>query len=215
MARSAKQYENQIKIVIVAQLSKQFRRAAIVDKIVARAESLNQVASKGLVSPESSKSIIPSRNDRWLINKNSVIVKVGSMMYGVPEFVSIRINLEYGLSKEYFWLTRESPRVAWRPDGAKIVNWIKSKGDRGGFTYKGKRLDVSDDRKVRAVSYAISKGIERKGIKKTSLFNPFNNKRSGVEATVDKAFPAIYERMNLLYGVELESAVVQMFEVFK
>jgi len=215
MARSAKQYENQIKVIIVAALARGFKKAAIVDRIVSKAKSLNQVATKGLIFPELTGSVIPSRNDRWLIKKDAVIVKVGAMNYGVPQFVKIQINLEYGLSEEYYWLTEESPKASWHPDGNQIANWIKAKGNRGNFEYRGKSLDVNKDYQVRSVAYVISRSISRKGIRKTSLFNPFKDSNNGVEAVVNKALPSVYERINLLYGAELESALIQMFEVFR
>lgn len=215
MARSAKQYENQIKVIIVAALARGFKKAAIVDRIVSKAKSLNQVATKGLILPELTGSVIPSRNDRWLIKKDAVIVRVGAMKYGVPQFVKIQINLEYGFSEEYYWLTEESPKAAWHPDGRQIAKWIKAKGDRGNFEYRGKRLDVNKDYQVKSVAYVISRSISKNGIRKTSLFNPFKDSNNGVEAVVNKALPSVYERINLLYGAELESALVQMFEVFR
>lgn len=215
MARSKKQYENEIKVIIVAALSREFRKAAIVNNVVSKAKSLNQVATKALVNPETTGSVIPSRNDRWLINKNSVIVKISSMKYGVPQLVRMKLNLEYGLSEEYYWLTTESPAKTWRPNGEEIVRWIKVKGSRGNFHYNGKPLDTSKNSQVRRVAWLISNSIENKGIKKTDLFKPFKDKKNGVEAVVNRALPRIYQRITLLYGASIEESVIKMLEIFR
>ena len=215
MARSAKQYENEIKVIVVAALSREFKRSAIIDKVVAKAKSLNQVATKGLVNPSATASIIPYRNDRWLTEKNSVLVKVTNMKYGVPNLVRITLNLKYGLAEEYYWLTKESPRAVWKPNGSQILNWIKAKGDRGNFTYNGKPLNTLKEYQVKSVAFLISRSIGRKGIKKTDLFNPFKDKKSGVEATVNKSLPNIYGRISDLYGASIEESVIEMLEIFR
>lgn len=215
MARSAKQYENQIKVIIVAALIREFKKSAIIDKVVAKAKSLNQVATKGLINPSATASIIPYRNDGWLTDKNSVSVKVADIKYGVPNLVRITLKLKYGLAEEYYWLTKESPKSIWRPSGNQIINWIKAKGDRGNFLYNGNPLNTSKEYQVKSVAFIISRSIGRKGIKKTDLFNPFKDKRSGVEATVNKALPNIYGRISDLYGASIEESVVEMLEVFR
>lgn len=217
MKRSAKQFENQIKVIIVAALAKEFRRAAIIKKIVQKAKSLNQVATKGLILPELTGSIIPSREDRWLVPKDSVIVRVTDMKYDLPALAKININIKYGLASEYYWLTEESGyvRSPWHPDGKQIIKWIKAKGNRGNFSYKGRPLDINDDSKVRSVSYLISRSISKKGIRKTKLFSPFKDESDGVQATVNKALPKAYSRISFLYGTQLESSIVKLLEVFE
>jgi len=215
MKRSAKQFENQIKVILVAALSKEFRRASIVKKIVAKARGLNQVATGGLVLPELTGSIIPSRDDRWLVNKNSVVVRVSAMKYGLPTIARIQLNIKYGLASEYYWLTEESESKVWHPNGVQIMNWIRAKGARGNFQYKGKPLDVSKEYQVKNVAYNISKSIAKKGIKKTKLFSPFKSKSDGVQAVVNKALPKAYERIGFLYGTQLEASVLNLLEVFE
>jgi len=215
MARSAKQYENQIKVIVVAALSKEFRKAGIVGKVIKNARKNNQVATKELVSPQSSNSIIPSRDDRWLISKDAVVVRVGSVLHGIPQIVKMEINIEYGLSKKYYWLTENSPKKSWMPDGVEIMKWIKAKGDRGNFKYKGRRADLSKDYQVKSIGWIISKSIQEKGIRKTNILNPFKDKKNGVEATVGKALPSVYNRLNSLYGAELSDSIIEILEVFK
>ena len=214
MARSAKQYENQIKVILVASLAKEFKKADIIGKVISNAKANRQIATKSLINPQLTKSIIPSRNDRWLINKNSVVVKVGSVNYGVPKIVKMRINIEYGLDEKYYWLSEDSSNKRWMPDGKEIMKWIKVKGDRGNFKYKGKPADLSKEYQVKSIGWIISKMISAKGIKKTNILNPFKDKQNGVEATVGKALPSVYKRLNLLYGAELENSIVKIFEVF-
>lgn len=215
MKRTAKQFENEIKVIIVASIAKGFKRAAIVKRVVAKAKSLNQVATKGLILPELTGSIIPSRDDRWLIDKNSVIVRVTDMKYDLPALAKIQINIKYGLASEYYWLTENSESKSWHPNGTQIMNWIRAKGTRGNFTYKGNALNLNNDSEVKSLAYLISRGISRKGIKKTKLFSPFTRKNDGVEAVVNKALPKAYERMNFLYGTQLESSIVNLLEVFE
>lgn len=215
MARSAKQYENQIKVVIVAILSKEFKKSSIVSKVIGNAKSNNQVATKGLVNPSRTGSIVPSRDDRWLVNPDAVVVRVGSVKYGVPEVSRISLKIRYGLAQEYYWLTKESPNSIWRPSGTEIVKWIRAKGSRGNFKYRGRSADLSKDYQVQSIGYLISRSIGKKGISKTNLFNPFKNKKDGVEATVDRALPKIYDRLILLYGTESEDVLVKMLEIFK
>lgn len=214
MKRSAKQFENQIKVIIVAALAKEFKRAKIVERIIAKAKSLGQVATGGLVTPRLTASVIPSRDDRWLVKKDAVIVRVTSMKYGVPTFASIRVNISYGLAKEYYWLTEESESKVWRPNGVQIMNWIKAKGASGRFKYRGKDLDTSKEYQVKNVAYHISKSIASKGIRKTKLFSPFKDPSNGVQSTVNRALPKAYGRMSSLYGTALESSVLEMLEIF-
>lgn len=215
MARSAKQYENQIKVIIVAALAKEFKKSSIVNKVIAKAKSSNQVATKGLINPSLTGSIIPSRDDRWLVNPDAVVVRVGSVKYGVPEVSKISLKIRYGLAEEYYWLTKESPNSIWRPSSTEITKWIRAKGSRGNFNYKGRPADLSKDYQVKSIGYLISRSIGRKGISKTNLFNPFKDKKDGVEATVDRALPKIYDRLILLYGTELEDVLVEMLEIFR
>ena len=215
MKRSAGQFENQMKVIIVAALAKEFKRAKIVKRVIEKAKSLGQVATGGLITPSFTGSIIPSSDDRWLIKKDAVVVRVTSMKYGVPTFASIRLKISYGLAKEYYWLTEDSDSKAWHPDGTRIMNWIKAKGDRGRFKYKGKPLDTSKEYQVKNVAYHISKSIAAKGIKKTKLFSPFKDPSNGVQSAVNKALPKAYVRISSLYGTALESSVLEMLEVFE
>lgn len=215
MKRSAKQFENQIKVIFVAGLAKEFRRAAIIKKIVQKARSLNQVATGGLVLPELTASIIPSREDRWLVAKDAVVVRVISMKYGVPQLASINLKIRYGLSNEYYWLTEESESKVWRPSGKRIIEWIRAKGNRGNFKYKEKPLDTNKEYQVKSVAFLISRSIGLKGIRKTKLFSPFKDASTGVQATVNKALPKIYSRIGELYGTQIESSIIEMLQVFE
>ena len=81
MAFSKRQYENFIRTIVVAAVAKEFRRAKIVEGIVKRAKADGKVATGGLIRPDVTGSIIPTRDDRWLLDKKSVQVNVGRVVY--------------------------------------------------------------------------------------------------------------------------------------
>lgn len=199
-----KQYQNRIRLIAVAEISKQFRKAGIIEAIRKKVRNSGLVVSGGLANPERSGSLIPTRDDLFLTRrdgKRAVDVKVHNLSQGIPENVSILTNVEFGVSPRYYRLTERSPKGGWKIGREGINNikqWItRSKVE---FTVGGKRLDKSNNTQVTKLAFAIRNKIQRKGLSKRYDFdNPFYYKNRGVKATLEKAQVNINNRLTDLF----------------
>lgn len=213
---TAKQLENRIRIVVVAAVAKEFRRSRIIEKIVNRAKADGAVATGALISPEKSKSILPYRDDQWLTKKGAVQVRVGTMIHDTPEYIDIRVNLEYGIDSKYETLRDDRTRTGGLPNIGDIKKWIVAKSKRGvAFTYKNGRLDLSNDKHLTTVAFLISKGIKKDGIKNRSAFyRSFKNSRTGVVATAQRGLARSEERIVELYNPLFIDALSDILEQY-
>jgi len=216
MARTTKQYENEIRTIVVAALSKELRKSGMIKKIVNYAKSNNQVVTKRLTLPSASGSITPSTDDRWLVKRDSVKVKVSSVSNGVPKDVRVNIKLEYGFDFEYLYLTEKvKSRKKWWPNPDALKLWVKNKASRGNsFEYKGRQMNPNKESEVSSVAYLIGKHISKKGIKPTKLASPFDDKRNGVKASIAKANAIISRRIYELYVSSASDSVDEIFRTF-
>lgn len=127
MAFSEAQYKNFIKVIVVAAVAKEFRKSAIMEKIYNKIRQQNLIATGELVAFRATKAIIPTRDDRFLVDEGGVFVKtvkIGPAQ--TPVAAEIRIKIRYGLTEEkYFYLTKGSPDNRWFPNVDNIAKWIK------------------------------------------------------------------------------------------
>jgi hypothetical protein len=210
-----KQYENQIRLIAVSETSRAFRKSAIIKSIIKIAKEKNHIASGNLINPLESNSITPNADDRWLVRKNkrAVIVRVYKIVQGVPASIRIKTQVKYGVDEKYYQLTTHSTKKMWFPneDGInRLEDWLKQKSARGtsftlpsrgkGRKNENKRMDPNNPVDVGRVAFAIANGIKKNGIKnRSNFFNPFNYKRTGVAATLNKAELRINDRLTDLF----------------
>lgn len=211
---TANQIRNQVKVIVVAAIAKEFRKSQIIKRIIAIAKKEDHIATGGLIRPDVSGAITPSADDRWLIKPDAVKVFVSKGSTTVNG-ISVRIKIEYGVEPQYFWLSGKSPDKKWWPNGERIEEWIRLKAKKGKiFTIKergGERTmnpdSVSD---VNRVAFVISRSIARKGIKKTGLTDPFFGDH-GVLKTVNKAVASYTARIYQLFGSVVAQQQEQIF----
>lgn len=208
MARSKKQLENQMRLVVVAAVAKEFRKSAIISTIVKIAKSKDMVATGKLTNPESSNSLVPNRDDRWLVKKDSIKVVIGSYRNNIPQSVKIMTNIQYGLgpdSQYYSVLWEKSKKKKWYPKIDPIQSWVMKKGI------------SSDVKESRRIAFRIAKSMGKKGIKKrTNFLNPFEYKDKGFDATLQRGINKAAARMIDLYGETLIEAIdTSLLKVFK
>lgn len=218
MGFSTRQYENFIRTIIVASVAKEFRRAKIVEGVIKRAKADGKVATGGLIRPDATGSIVPTRDDRWLLKKESVKVSVGKVVYNVPLRVSVELNIEYGVDPDYIY-TRRDINAQWPlgklPNVNRIKTWIIAKSSRGllNFKYRGKPLDVSSDKQVSRVAFAVRRSIARKGISnkyKSNYFKPVKDEVNEVLRTgIAKASDRIVEK----YQEDIYNSVVNIIDI--
>lgn len=211
MAFSEAQYKNFIKVIAVAAVAKEFRKSAIMKKIESNIRRDNLIATGELVAFRASKSIIPTSDDRWLVDEGEVIVKTTKVgPKGTPVLVDLKIKIRYGLTEgKYFYLTSGSPNKKWFPDVDRIEEWVRTKKARG--SARGKMERANTDSQIKSVAYAIAKSISNKGIEKRDFLEPFRNKSYGVEASLARANKRIIERLFELYGttfVDIQNDVI-------
>jgi hypothetical protein len=214
MALTAKQYQNLIKVIMVAAVAKEFRKASIIKKIIANAKSENHIATGALIRPDVTGSMTPSSDDKWISEADKGIsVTVGNVEYGIPSDVKIRIELGYGLDFRYNFLSANTDQKERGPKKGVIRKWVQIKAERGhSWEYKGKTVNSSDKTKLDQVAFLISRSISRNGIKKTKLADPFKDKSNGVDATLRKGFLKGVERVTERFGVQTYKSVVEALE---
>lgn len=212
--RSPKQIENQIRVIVVAALAKEFRKSQIIKRIIAIAKKNDHIATGALIKPSATASITPSSDDRWLIKRDAVQVKV---MKGksLPSGVLVRLKIEFGIEPQYFWLSERSPDKRWWPNGTAIENWIKLKARRGKRFYIKQRggekvMDPGNPSDVSRVAYVISRHLAANGIKKTGLTEPFYGDY-GVYSTMRRAKSRYQARIYELYASIMVQEQEQIF----
>lgn len=214
MARSKKQYENEIRTIVVGKVAAGLKKARFVERVIAGAKKNDMVVDGHLTNPEGSNSIIPKSDDKWLLDRDSVYVEVDKVdeLTGLPVHTLITVELEYGLSKEYYYLSYKSPVKAWRPNGWEIKRWVQFRMDSGSkFTVPNRRKpgeliparNTPGDRD--RVAYLLSKRLERQGHNKTTLGKEFDQ-NGGVERVLQKAFDQALARVAELYGEAIDNA---------
>ena len=216
MAFSEGQYKNFIKVIAVAAVAKEFRKSAIIKKVVQRIKSEGLVATGELSNPQFTGSILPSRDDKFLVEKGGVFVKTAKIgPKGTPVATEIRLKVRYGLTEEkYFYLTHFSPEKRWFPNVDRITEWIKIKKARGNsftITRKGVKREAKKDWEIKSVAFLISRSISNEGIEKRDFLRPFEDKTTGVDASLARAQVKITERLFELYGtafVEIQNDVI-------
>lgn len=216
MAFSEAQYKNIIKVIVVAAVAKEFRKSAIMQKIYKKIKQQNLVATGELAGFKFTKSIIPTRDDRFLVDEGGVFVKtvkIGPKQ--TPVATDIRIKIRYGLTEEkYFYLTKGSPDKKWFPNINNIAKWIKVKQARGNsftVTRNGIEREAKKDWEIKSVAYLIARGISKEGIDKKDFLEPFKNKSYGVDASLRRANKKIENRLSELYGTtftEIQNDVI-------
>lgn len=216
MAFTESQYKNFIKVIVVGAVAKEFRKSAIMKKITANIKKDNLIATGELVAFRATGAILPSADDRFLVEKGGVLVK--SVKIGpknTPVATQIVVKIRYGITEEkYFYLTKGSPNKKWFPNRDAIAEWIKikkAKGNNFTVTKKGIKKEANTDSEIRSVAYVIARAISMKGIKKSDFLEPFKNKRYGVNASLARANKRITKRLLDLYGttfVEIQNDVI-------
>jgi len=216
MAFSEAQYKNFIKVIAVGAVAKEFRKSAIMKKIESNIRRDNLIATGELVAFKASKSIIPTSDDRWLVDEGGIKIKTVNIgPKNRPVAVSVSIKLRYGLTEgRYFYLTSGSPQKRWFPNINEIAKWIKVKQTRGkSFKIKknGIEREAQKDWEVKSVAFLIAREISKSGIIKRDFLEPFKNKSYGVEASLARANKRIIERLFELYGttfVDIQNDVI-------
>jgi|TARA_R110000787_G_scaffold198074_1_gene309267 hypothetical protein len=204
---SAGQFKNKVKVIAVANIGAAFKKAKIVQRIIASAKAKGHVAKGQLVNPKTSRSITPFSDDRWLIRKDAVKVKVVELPSQEFAVTSIRVQVRYGLNGKYKALSSKfAGKKAWMPPVNAIANWIRAKQSKGQFQ------DVSE-KNVRRVAFGIALKIKKKGIKKTSFANHFFNKTNGVQATLNKGMNNTTKRLDVLYATSVERSLTKMIQL--
>lgn len=221
-----KQYENQIRLIAVSETSRAFRKAGIIKAIIDIAKKKNHIASGNLINPLESNSITPNADDRWLVRKNkrAIMVRVYKIVQGVPASIRIKTQLKYGVDEKYYQLTTHSKKNKWFPGNIDALeDWIKQKSARGlsfklpnrgkGRGKETKKMDPNNPIDVGRVAFAIANGIKKNGIKnRSNFFNPFEYKRTGVAATLNKAELKINDRLTDLFISEGTISIDRLIE---
>ena len=229
---SEAQYRNIIKVIVVAAISKQFRRAKIVERVVRMIKRDKLVATKELSTPKLTGSILPSSDDRFMINKNSVVVDILRLsQYGkqYPMVANITVNIRYGLDEpKYAMLVSGTPyRETGVPKSA-LQKWISVKKNqrsqfrnRRGFYVQdkgkdGKRsiipYDEGKEWHRNQLEYILNMSIKYSEFK-SDFLKPFDDEKRGVQASVNKAIPTIENRLDELYGTQIRQFVVDALKI--
>tara|TARA_R110000772_G_scaffold237750_1_gene349656 strand:- start:350 stop:1003 length:654 start_codon:yes stop_codon:yes gene_type:complete len=214
MAFTAKQYQNFIKVIMVAAVAKEFRNASIIKRIIANAKAEDHIATGSLIRPDATGSITPSSDDKWISEASKGIsVVVGGVEYGIPSDVTIKIEIGYGLDFRYNFLNGTESLTEKGPSKEAINQWVKIKADRGHtWELKGKAVSANDESKLNAVAFLIRRSMKSKGIRQTKFAEPFKDKSTGVDATLRKGFLKGIDRVTERFEVETYNSVVDALE---
>jgi len=204
---SAGQFNNRVKVIAVAAIGKEFKKSAIIKRIIEAAKGKQHVSKGQLINPKKSRSITPFSDDRWLIRKDAIKVKSIELPSGERAVIDIKVKLRYGLNGKYQNLsTAFTNRTKWFPPVNAIADWIRSKKKQGQFG------DV-DEKNVRNVAFAIARKIKKKGVKPTNFANAFFNKKDGVQATVDRGLKKTSKRIDTLYASSVDRAITKLIKL--
>lgn len=218
MALSRKQIQNRVRLIVVSEYSKAFRKEGIVKKIIERTKQQGRVVTGNLINPEKSESIYPSRDDLFLTKLKSskfkvksrtpVSVRIYKVYKGMPVDLRIKIQVPGTLSPQYVQISSLSLNLtkSWFPSESgidSIKNWIKLKITKG-VVFKipkssnGKDrgvLSANDDVNVGRLAFSIANKINERGIKtKTDLDKPFER----ISSVMNKAKVITKERVEML-----------------
>lgn len=216
MAFSESQYKNFIKVIVVAAVAKEFRKSAIMQKIYNNIKKYNLIATGELLAFRASKAIIPTRDDRFLVDGGGVIVKTVKIgPKNTPIATEISIKIRYGLTEgKYFNLTTGSGNRKWFPNIDNIAEWVKIKKARGNsftITKNGIKREANKESEIKSVAFLVARKIAKQGIDKKDFTEPFENKTYGVEASLRRANNKIQNRISELYGdalVDIQNDVI-------
>lgn len=222
MARTKQQYENEIRTIVVGRVSSAFRKSKILSKILQAADSNNFRAFGNFAKPEQSNSISPNRDDRWLLDPDSVVVSV-EMKDGLPVQTIIAVRIKLGLSEKYYYFSPKAGVKNWWPSGwetergSGIINWVRRKMQNGtSFYWKdrhGNEVPVTNpySKKVYSVAYIISRSIKKEGLKKRpNVFSPFDD----AETLLEKAFISTQDRIAELYKIAMFENIEDIYVDF-
>lgn len=216
MAFSKKQYENFVRTITVAAVAKQFKKAKIVERLVKRAISDGKIATGGLSRPDLTNSVIPTRDDRWLLSKDSVIINIGKVDEGLPKSISVELNVSFGTDPDYAF-TRKDINADYPlkfPNINRIKTWIKAKSDRGlmSFSYKNKPADLNNEKVVNRIAYLISRKIKKEGISQKYKSNYFKPVKDEVQKSLDKAIFNASKRVIEKYEEDFYNSVINIID---
>lgn len=204
---SIAQFKNKVKVITVARVGKEFRKARIIERIINSAKQKGHIASGQLTTPQRSRSITPFSDDRWLIRKDAVKVSAVAIPSGEYIVSGLTVRVRYGLNGKYQNLsTAFTERKRWFPPVNAIATWIRRKKGQGQFA------DV-EEKNINRVAFAIARKISEKGIKATSFANHFFNKKNGVQATLDRGINRTAERLDELYATSIDRSIAKMIQL--
>lgn len=223
MARTRAQYENEVRTIVVGRVSNYLKKAQIVSKIINAAQGDDFIAFENFINPKNSSAFNPSREDEWLLDRDSVLVDV-AMKDGLPSEITIVVKITLGLNEKYYYFHPKADKKKWWPSGwdtsrgEGIKNWIRQKIRRGQeFYYDNpkdrKKYIVNDpnDPNVNRVSYVISRSIRDKGLDvRPKVFKPYDD----AESVLAKALESAEKRILELYKVTIGEAIGLAFEDF-
>ena len=202
MALSRKQIQNRVRLIVVAEYSKAFKKAKIIEKVIARAKQQGRVASGNILNPQESESLIPSRDDLFLTKLKSskfklksrvpVSVRIYKVYKEMPVDLKVRIQVPGSLSPQYSQISSIAINKVnnWQVSESgidSIKNWIKQKMSRGVVfsvpkSSNGKdrgSLGSNEEVNIARLAFGIAKKIAARGIKtKTDLDKPFEERVS-------------------------------------
>ena len=201
------QFNNRIKVMVVAIVAKEFRKAKIIERIVDKAKQEGHVASGKLTNPQKSRSLTPFSDDRWLIRKDAVKISSQALPSGEFAVTNVTVRVRYGLNGKYQNLSeRFASGKTWFPPPVAIAQWIKRKKQQGQFT------DVAE-KDIKKVAFAIARSQEAKGIKKTKFANAFFHKQTGVKATLARGINKAIDRLDAVYGASITNVLQKIINL--
>jgi hypothetical protein len=213
---SLKQIQNNVKTIVVFAVVKQFQKAAIIESVIQSVKANDLIATGQLASPQTSGSIIPSADDRWLVPRKSAKKIVSVRVYGsrlssgefFPSSIKIKINLgDYGLAPKYKDLALNAPKGPYisnyfkREQGDmidRIEQWIEDKMDRGySFYYtdrKGNNVPLKQGDKINTTraAYPIMRKLSKEGPEKVDFASAFNKVEGVLRTASEKIEEATY-----------------------
>ena len=220
MALSRKQIQNRVRLIVVAEYSKAFKKAKIIEKVIARTKQQGRVASGNILNPEESESLMPSRDDLFLTKLKSskfklrsvvpVSVRIYKVYKGMPVDLKVRIQVPGSLSPQYSQISSIATNIKKNFNVNEsgidsIKNWIKQKMSRG-VTFNipkssnGKnrgKLSSNDEVNIARLAFGIASSIRDRGLNpdfKTDLDKPFEERIS----VMNKAKVITEKRVQLL-----------------
>lgn len=209
---SLAQFKNRVKVIVVGRISAEFRKSAIVEKIIERAKANDHVATGKLTNPKKSRSIIPFSDDRWLVRKDAVRIDAVELPSGQYMVSNVRLNIKFGVNYRYSQLAHYTPKKKGQavPVSA-IRKWMDRKIARG-HTFKDSRgvAIPAGSKKLNGVAWAIAQSIKRNGINKSDFTKPFYDRKNGVRPTVNRAMRKVATRLNALYATSIEKSVANI-----